>query len=67
MTQEPEDVLRQIANNLDFVWSRWSGTMGAVTKTSQMAQRIYDAGDGTLVRIDVTVASKPPHYRDAAG
>jgi hypothetical protein len=60
---EPEQVLREVANNLDFIWSRWDGIMGAVTKNQQMSQRIYDAGDDTLVRINVTVTSKAPHQR----
>ena len=39
------------------------GIMGAVTKNQQVSQRIYDAGDDTLVRINVTVTSKAPHQR----
>ena len=66
MTAEPERLLREIANNLDFVWSRWGGIMGAVIKNQQISERIYDAGNDTLVRISVTVTNKPLHQRGGA-
>jgi hypothetical protein len=66
LSQDPEQLLRQVANNLDFLWSRWDGIMGTVIRNQQISERIYDAGDGTLVRINVTVANKPPHQRGRA-